>query len=217
MDVRLKRWIGLTGLLFVILVVVSGAVMGPMPPNSNASAAQVVAFYSKHKSGVELSAYIVELSVFVAVIFFWYLRDLVATVEANRRLATIGFVGVVIFAVQGGLTASVKWALADAVNHVAPTTMQTLGVLQNDGSTFLGGVGQAVFLIATGIALIRSGVLARWLGWVGVVFGVVALALPFIGPIPAGLWVLIASIVILVRERGGVPSPDVPDRLAQAS
>jgi hypothetical protein len=217
MDVRLKRWIGLTGLLFVILVVVSGAVMGPMPPNSNASAAQVVAFYSKHKSRVELSAYIVELSVFVAVIFFWYLRDLVATVEANRRLATIGFVGVVIFAVQGGLTASVKWALADAVNHVAPTTMQTLGVLQNDGSTFLGGVGQAVFLIATGIALIRSGVLARWLGWVGVVFGVVALALPFIGPIPAGLWVLIASIVILVRERGGVPSPDVPDRLAQAS
>ncbi len=217
MDVRLKRWIGLAGPLFVILVVVSGAVVGPMPPDSHASSAQVVAFYSKHKSGVEVSAYLLELAVFVGVIFFWYLRDLVATVEGNRRLATIGFAGVVIFAVSGGLSGSIKWALADAVNHVAPTTMQTLGVLQNDGSTFLSGVGQAVFLVATGIALIRSGVLGRWLGWVGVVFGGVALALPFIGPIPAGLWVLIASIVILVKERGGASSPDVPYSPAQTS
>lgn len=209
MDVRLKRWIGLAGLLFVILVVVSGVVVGPMPPNSHASAAQVVAFYSKHKSGVKAEAYLLELAVFVGVFFFWYLRDLVTTVEANRRLATIGFAGVVLFAASGALAGSIYWALADAVNHVAPTTMQTLGVLQNDGITFLTGVGQAVFLVATGIALIRTGVLGRWLGWVGVVFGVVAVVLPFIGPIPAGLWVLIASIVILVKERGGAPSPDV--------
>jgi hypothetical protein len=78
-------------------------------------------------------------------------------------------------------------------------------VLQNDGSTFVTGAGQAVFLVATGIALIRTGVLARWLGWVGVVLGIVALAIPFVGPLPAGVWVLIASIVILVSARGGAP------------
>jgi hypothetical protein len=205
MDVHLKRWVGVGGLLFVILVVVSGAVVGPMPPNSHASAAKIVAFYSKHRSGVKAEAYLLELAVFVGLFFFWYLRDLVAAVEANRRLAAIGFAGVVIFAVSGALAASSYWALADAVNHVAPTTMQTLGVLQNDGSTFVTGAGQAVFLVATGIALIRTGVLARWLGWVGVVLGIVALAIPFVGPLPAGVWVLIASIVILVSARGGAP------------
>jgi hypothetical protein len=46
---------------------------------------------------VRAEAYLLELAVFVGVFFFWYVRDLVTTVEANRRLATIGFAGVVIF------------------------------------------------------------------------------------------------------------------------
>ena len=206
MEVGLKRWVAIAGLLFVIIVVVSGAVVGPMPPGSHASAAKVVAFYMHHKTGVQVSAYLLELAVFVGLFFFWYLRELVSTIPANRRLATFGFSGAVLFAVSGGLAGTFKWMAADAVTHVNPGTMQTLGVLQNDGTTFITGVGQAVFLVATGIVLIRSGILPRWLGWVGVVFGVVALALPVIGPVPAGLWVLIASIVILVRERSGTPS-----------
>lgn len=206
MDVRLKRWIALAGLLFVVLVVVA-VVLGGGPPDSHASAAKIVAFYRKHKSGVQANAYLLELAVFVGLFFFWYLRDLVTTVEANRRLATIGFAGVVVFAVSGGLTAGINWTLADAVNHVGPTTMQTLGVLQNDAIVFLTGAGQAVFLIATGITLVRSAVLPRWLGWIGIVLGAVALVIPFFGALPTGVWVLITSIVILVSERGVAPRP----------
>ncbi len=153
--------------------------------------------------GSRVNAYLIGFAVFIGIFFFWYLRDLVATVETNRRLATVGFAGALIFAVSGGLDASVFWASQDAVGHVDPATMQTLNVLQLDGATFLAGPGIAVFLIATGIALIRSGVLAKWLGWVGVALGVVALALPAaFGPLPAGLWILVASIVILATSRG---------------
>jgi len=81
--------------------------------------------------------------------------------------------------------------------------MQTLNVLQNDFPGAVASVGAALFLLATGIALIRSGALPRWLGWVGVVFGVLTLVLR-LGPIGAGLWVLLASIVILLRANQAV-------------
>ena len=90
-----------------------------------------------------------------------------------------------------------------------------------DFVNFVTGPGAGVFLVATGIALIRSGILGRWLVWVGVILGAVSLILPFFGPLPTGLWVLIASIVILVQSRGEVsrqeerprsPPPDQPTR-----
>jgi hypothetical protein len=70
----------------------------------------------------------------------------------------------------------------------------------------MAGAGVAVFLTATGIVCIKSRVLPRWLGWVGVVLAFVSLVLPFFGPPAAGLWVLMASIVILARERRGAPA-----------
>ena len=209
MDRRLRRWVGVAGLVFVVLVVLSGVLSGNAP-NTHASAAKVVAFYHKHKSGIAAQAYFVEAAIFVGLFFFWYLRDLVATVPANRRLATIGFAGVVIFAVSGGMSAGLNWAAADSVGHVDPTVTQTLNVLQMDLVNFVTGPGAGVFLVATGIALIRSGILGRWLGWVGVILGVVSLILPFFGPLPTGLWVLIASIVILVQSRGAVSRQEEP-------
>jgi hypothetical protein len=209
MDRRLKRWLGVAGLVFVVLVVLSG-VVGGNEPNAHASAAKVVAFYHKHKSSVAAQAYLVEAAIFVGLFFFWYLRDLVATVPTNRRLANIGFAGVVIFAVSGGLSAGLNWAAADSVGHVDPTVTQTLNVLQMDFVAFVSGPGSGVFLVATGIALLRSGFLARWLGWVGVILGVISLILPFLGPLPIGLWVLIASIIILVQNRGEVTREEEP-------
>jgi len=202
MEARLRRWVGAGGLLFVVLVVLTVFLL-PSPPSTHATSTKVVAYYLDHKSAVGVNAYLIGLAVFVGIFFFWYLRDLVATEEANRRLATIGFAGALLFAVSGAFVAGLYWAAQDAVGHVDPVTIQTLNVMQTDVTSFLSGPGIAVFLIATGIALIRSGVLAKWLGWVGVVLGVVALVLPAaVGPLPAGLWVLIASIVILVSGRG---------------
>ena len=112
-----------------------------------------------------VSAYVIELAVFVALFFYWYLRDYFSSVPANRRLATVGFAGVVSFAVSGGLVAGIAWALADSVTHLSAASVQTLNVLQNDLNTFLGGVGAAVFLVATGAAIVRSALLPP--GWDG--------------------------------------------------
>ena len=68
MDRRLRRWVGVAGLAFVVLVVLSGVLSGNAP-NTHASAAKVVAFYHKHKSGIAAQAYFVEAAIFVGLFF----------------------------------------------------------------------------------------------------------------------------------------------------
>jgi hypothetical protein len=192
--------LGITGLAFVVLFLVS-SFMVPSTPTAHASVAKVVAFYHKHHGAFAVSAWVIELAVFVGVFFFWYLRDHLGVTDAYRRLATVGFAGAVLFAVTGGIAAGLNFALADSVNHASGTTIQTLNVLQNYLDVYMAGAGVAIFLTATGIVCIRTRVLPGWLGWVAVVLAVVSLAVPFFAPPAAGLWVLIASIVILLRSR----------------
>jgi uncharacterized membrane protein YciS (DUF1049 family) len=201
-EVRAQRLLGLAGLVFVALVIV--AVATTTTTSSHASAAKVVASVHQHKSTLMLSAFVVGLAVFEALFFFWYLREYLCDVASNRRLATVAFAGVILFAVSGTLGAGVRFSMVDAVGHVDPVVLQTLNVLQNDLNTFIAGAGVAVFLVANGIAIIRNGPLPTWLGWVGVVLGVLAGAF---GAPAAALWILIASIVILVRANHAPPTP----------
>ena len=212
-----RRAIGLGGLLFVVLVIVAIAIAGNSPA-ANASVATLLSYYHHNRGNQLASAYLLELAVLVGIIFFWYLREVLIENQANRLLINLGFVGVIFFAAGGALSGGLRYALWDYLGNsvISVSTLQTLNALQQDANVILTGVGQAVFLLATGIALIRSGVLGRWLGWIGVVLGVIGLVLPFFGPIPAGLWVIIASIVILVRASGGALSQGTPGSTAEA-
>jgi len=193
---RSQRWLGLAGLLFVVLVVVTF----PLSPSlsSHANPAKVVSYAHQHKGAYTASGLIVGLAVIEGLFFFWYLRDYLCDLGVSRRLVTIGYAGVVLFAASGALNAGVRLSMADAVDHVDPVVMQGLNVLQQNINFVMGGAGVAVFLLATSVAIVRSRALPPWLGWVGVVLGVVGTV---IGAPAAALWVLIVSIVILVRAR----------------
>ena len=67
--------------------------------------------------------------------------------------------------------------------------------------SWLWAVSRVLFL-ATGIVTVRRPVLPRWLGWVAIVIGVIALAGPlgFVGLILSILWLLVVSIMMLVRK-----------------
>ncbi len=198
MTSRMKLWLGISGLVFVALVVVS-IFLVPNSPGTNATAAKVIAYYHNYKTKLQVTSYLTEVAIFVGLFFFWYLRDFVAT-AAGKALATIGFAGAVVFAVSGALSAGLTWAATDAVGHMTGSVMQGLNVLENDLVLTLTGAGTAVFLFATGLGIVRARMaLPVWLGWLAVVAGVAALVVPWIGIIEIGVWIVLASIAILVR------------------
>jgi hypothetical protein len=69
---------------------------------------------------------------------------------------------------------------------MSPRRLARLNALQPDLNTTTGAVGPTVFLFATSVAILRSAAMAKWLGWLGVVSGVVSLP-AFLGPVPAGV------------------------------
>jgi hypothetical protein len=63
-------------------------------------------------------------------------------------------------------------------------------------------VGLVAFMAGHGIAIIRTGVLPRWLGWAAIVVGIVA-AIPVVGWLSLfGLiiWSIVAAVVLFIRE-----------------
>ena len=73
-----------------------------------------------------------------------------------------------------------------------------------------GGVGIGALMIAASVAAKRAALIPRWLGWIGVVFGVLGLfSVVFFPQFLVALWILVAGI-LLFRARpaaAGAPPP----------
>jgi hypothetical protein len=64
-----------------------------------------------------------------------------------------------------------------------------------------GGAGAALMVIAASVAGMRAGAVARWLGWVGIVAGIISVGLILFFPwFIFGLWVLVVSIGLFIRS-----------------
>jgi hypothetical protein len=55
-----------------------------------------------------------------------------------------------------------------------------------------------------GISVIRDGAFPKWMGWVLILLGVVAFTpIGFAAVIGLALWILIVSVMLTLRARGG--------------
>ena len=125
------------------------------------------------------------------------------------QLANAAFAGGVLAAGGFAILASVHLALAESASHARTIgATQTLNVL--DGNDFIPAVaGVALLVFAAGASAIRHGGLPKWLGWVGIVIGIVAFTpAGFFAFLAGGLWVLVTS-VLLARSRS-TAGPVVP-------
>jgi hypothetical protein len=195
-ESRWQRLAPLTGVVTVALIVVAFAIGGSTPEEHD-SAAKVQAYYTAHHDKHSALAFIVAIAVPFLLFFASSLRHDLRRIGGTGQLANSAFGGGVLAAAGFAILATVHLALANAAESVTTlSTTQTLNVLDNN-DFIPAAAGLAVLVFAAGAAAVRHGGLPKWLGWLGIVIGIVAFTpAGFIAFLAAGLWILIASILL---------------------
>ncbi len=205
MPESLRRLAPLTGIPFAVLLAVTFAT--PMTPDTHDTGAQVISEYQAHHGAHLLG----DLTGGVAVVFFLFfissLRSYFKDKEGGDGLSMAAFAGGILIAVGGAIFTSLDVALIDARHDITPQAAQALNVLSND-FFFPFEIGLIVFSISIGLAIIASGALPKWLGWVQVVIGVVAFTpVGFFGFFVTLLWSVIVAILIYRRTAPAAAAP----------
>ena len=198
----------LSGIAFVALVFAAQLSTGGIP-NSSASPTTVIDFYQAHQSSEQLGTVLTAAAVVVGLYFFGCLRTYLSRVAGGPQFASIGFAGVILFAVGGCINAGLQWSLADVPSRLSPGAAQALNVLFSDNlATGFYIAGLASLMLFYGIAMVRTRLMPRWLGWVSIGLGVIALAGPlaFLVFVAMAPWTITVSILLFLRDRDVVPA-----------
>lgn len=200
MWTRLERYAPLTGVLVLLIFVYE--FLTPTTPDSDASPAAMVLWWTHHKNQQIASSLIGGLGAILLIWFGASVRRLVWRAEGgDGRLATLVFAGHFLAALGILLFCGFSYVAANNAGHLTPDTTQTLTVINND--MFLPLIaGVFVVFAAAGVAILRFGVLPKWLGWVSLLLALNALT-PFgwISFLALGLWAGLVGILIFIGSR----------------
>jgi hypothetical protein len=205
-----ESWAPLTGVAFVVLVII-GFLAGGEPPEADSDAAEIVEHYVDNEGAVIAGALIVGIAATFFVFFGGYLRKVLSAAEGEGGiLSAVAFAGAVILATGAAIDSTISFALADLAEEIDPTSVQALQALWENDFVPL-ALGNQVFLLASGISIVRHAALPTWLGWVAIVLAITALTpIGFAAFIGGGIWVLIVSVMLTMREREAAPSVPPP-------
>jgi hypothetical protein len=195
------RWLASLGIAFTILFALGFIVFGGKDFDVNANPSRIVDYYHAHYNEGLMGSFAVALGTIAFAFFAGVLRNSLQSGRSPaRNLSSIIGVGTAIY--LGGLLLQVvvQFGLVDAAHHRQAAVVQTLNYLDQD-DFFPTIAGLAIFMLATGAAILRTRALPVWLGWSALVLGVLALAGPLgaIAFMIAPLWTLATSIVLLRR------------------
>jgi hypothetical protein len=199
---RSTGWVApLTGIAFVVLAIVGG-IIGGEPPDADSPVREIISHYTDNKTSIEVGAFVGVAAAVLLVCFGAYLRSVFSAAEGpGGMLSPLPLVGTAVVAVGLAIDTTIGIALVEAVDDIEPAAVQALQALwDNDFVPF--ALGTLVFLVSTGLSIVRYGVLPKWLGWVALVLTVIGFTpLGFIAFIGAGLWIAIVSVLLALRTR----------------
>ena len=217
------RWGPLAGILSVAFML-AAFLVASNTPSSDDSDAKIATYFDKHSHQVSqiVGVFLFLAGILLLLAFFSALRSrLVAAEGEPGRLAAL--------ALGAGVANAVFWMTAIAL-FVGP------GLTANDSSKFrldpntyrlLNDTGYVFFVAAvaagalvvwaTSAVALRSGLLPRWFGWVGVAVGVLNLVgFFFIPTFIYWLWIIVTAALLVWRRREPTPTagPAGPPRQA---
>jgi hypothetical protein len=197
-----------TGILFIALLVAGLVIVGETPDATEDSAQEVRDFYVEDDDKVFLGSILSGLGGVFLLFFAGWLRRVLRDAEGpGGILSAVSFGGAIVLAVGIATAATFSIAIADVADDIEDDVVfQTLNALVwNYWVPW--AVGMITFLVGSGISIVRHGALPKWLGWVAIVVGIVFFTPAFIVAAPlAGLWVLVVSIMGIMRARRATAS-----------
>jgi hypothetical protein len=174
-PIGLQRIAAITGIVFVVLLIVSIIVNGAEPPDFNDPVQDWTKFAQDHQDDARIGALIFSFAAFEFMWFLGYLRGVLGAAELEAR----GFTRATHIAYTGGVVGIAGMSLGvflSAVGLSHEDASPDLIRLSNDlgGAAFvgLGSVGFAVLLTATSVIVLRTRALAGWIGWLGMASGI---------------------------------------------
>ena len=194
-----SRWLPLSGIVFVLLLLVAIVGISGDTPDTDAPAAEIASFYDEEEVRQGLAAFVLPASVPFLLLFAASLAGMaraadVAPRDIWRRLLLGGsyILGAVIMAM-----ALIHFALADGGNDVDPAALQALNLL--DGSFWVpANAALGVMMLGAGGWLLGRARNYNVLGWAALVLGV-GLFIPFVDFIAllvSLIWILVASVLL---------------------
>lgn len=203
MLARWQRLEPLAGVVFVILAVI--ALLTAAGEDFLAEPAEVADYYVDNSGRVVVAAIIDGLAIFA---FFWF----VGAVRNRLRVRETPEGGLPALAFGGGIAAATLLLVANAATMAGAFRAEEDGEIDpavaaalNDISSLIIGIAApvalAVFVAATGIVSIATGVLPRWLGWLSLLLalGFLIPYISFVFWVPFGIWVLAVSVLLYLR------------------
>jgi hypothetical protein len=196
----IQRYIGIAGLLFVLLYAGPAVFWGGARPDE--SAAKVASELVSQRGAMVVSAYVLLVAGVVLLIFAAGMtRFTPASPRFSPILSSFGFGAGAISAALLAAANAVLGALGGyLLTDSAPDTIRSLNAVW-DALTTASGLFLGVFAVAVSLLAFEARVLAPWMRWLGVgagvclIIGAGSLATPFRGVGP--LWVLglVATVV----------------------
>jgi len=202
---RSERIAALTGVAFVVVAIVAGLIGGD-PPSADEPVQEIIDHYADNETSIQIGAFVAAAAMVLLVFFGAYLRSVLSAAEGRGGiLPALTLVGAAIVAVGFAIDLTITVALTEAVEDIEPAAVQALQALWDNDFVPI-ALGILVFLIATGLSIIRYGALPKWLGWVALVLAAIGFTpLGFIAFLGTGIWIAIVSVMLAVRAQPAAP------------
>src|SRR5918999_626041 len=203
---RKDWWTPLTGVAFVIVLIL-GFIIGGEPPDADSPAQEIVDHYVDSKDSVMAGAALTGVAATLLVFFGGSVRRALRDAEGpGGVLSAVAFAGTIIIAIGGAIDGTISFALAERADDIDATAVQALQALWENDFLPL-ATGLAVFLLASGLSIVRHGAVPRWLGWVAIPLAILALTpIGFVAFGLGALWVLAVSVLLTLKLRREAPA-----------
>ena len=210
-DGKWERAAGAGGILFVVLVLVSAFLPGA-PPSTSDSARDIANYFTDHGDAIRQASF---LGIIATLPIVWWSAAMYRMLEratGNARLGVMAAVGVAIATVGGGVSAIVFAVVAMVgVGGSGGLTGTKFFYLLGTNLTSLVAIGTALLVGSVSAGILRTGMMPKWLGWLGALVALLSvggsligvsgndsvMGILFISFLTFSLWLVIVSIVML--------------------